>query len=228
MNRRTTLNRLAIVLGMPAVLTLQGCTTPAGPAFTTPTATEQDKANVYLYRQSKLNSGGQSFTVQLNDQPSEELANASFILMKVPKGEHLLKVKAGGFGKTYEHRWTAEIEKPITWSLCCQRFCWSTDLLPISRSSHFSKKSVTMKNDGHANQANTAKSKLLVFLRQAEAGMPASTNGAPSTAAWMRQRPNACASSNWRTANSSACWLRRTWTFMPLKASLAQNWPFKR
>ena len=163
MNRRTTLNRLAIVLGMPAVLTLQGCTTPAGPAFTTPTATEQDKANVYLYRQSKLNSGGQSFTVQLNDQPSEELANASFILMKVPKGEHLLKVKAGGFGKTYEHRWTAEIEKPITWSLCCQRFCWPTDLLPISRTSHFSKKSVTMENDGHANQANTAKSKLLVF-----------------------------------------------------------------
>ena len=50
-------------------------------------------------------------TVQLNDQPTEELANASFILMKVPKGEHVLKVKAGAFGKTYEHRWTAEAGK---------------------------------------------------------------------------------------------------------------------
>ena len=29
-----------------------------------------------------------------------------------------------------------------------------------------------MENDGHANQANTAKSKSLVLLRQAEAGMP--------------------------------------------------------
>ena len=111
MNRRTTLNRLAVVLGLATVLNLQGCATPKGAAFTSPAATEQGKANVYLYRQSKLNSSGESFTVQLNVQPSEALANASFILMKVPKGEHLLKVKAGGFGKTYEHRWTAETGK---------------------------------------------------------------------------------------------------------------------
>ena len=31
-----------------------------------------------------------------------------------------------------------------------------------------------------------------------------------------------------RTASSNGCWLRRTWTFMPLKASLAQNFSFKR
>ena len=40
-----------------------------------------------------------------------------------------------------------------------QRF----DLLPINRTSHISKKSVNLENDGHANQANTAKSRLLVF-----------------------------------------------------------------
>ena len=37
------------------------------------------------------------------------------------------------------------------------------DLLPINRTSHISKKSVTMENDGHANQANTAKSRSLDF-----------------------------------------------------------------
>ena len=36
-------------------------------------------------------------------------------------------------------------------------------LLPINRTSHISKKSVTMENDGHANQANTAKSRSLDF-----------------------------------------------------------------
>ena len=111
MNRRITLNRLAIALGITAVVTLQGCATPQGAAFTAPAATEPDKANVYLYRQSKLNSSGESLTMQLNDQLTQELANASFILMQVPKGDHLLKVKAGGFGKTYEHRWTAESGK---------------------------------------------------------------------------------------------------------------------
>ena len=47
-----------------------------------------------------------------------------------------------------------------------------TDLLPINRTIHISKKSVTMENDGHANQANTAKPQIIGFLRQAEAGMP--------------------------------------------------------
>ena len=111
MNRRTTISRLAIALGTTVVLLLQGCATPQGAAFTTPAAIEPGKANVYLYRQSKLNAGGASFTVQLNEQPSEELANSSFILMKVPKGDHLLKVKAGELGKTYEYRWTAETGK---------------------------------------------------------------------------------------------------------------------
>ena len=39
---------------------------------------------------------------------------------------------------------------------------WSkgnSDLLPINRTSYFSKKSINLENDGHANQANTAKSK---------------------------------------------------------------------
>ena len=40
-----------------------------------------------------------------------------------------------------------------------QRF----DLLPLNRTSYFSKKSIMMENDGHGNQANTAKSRSLDF-----------------------------------------------------------------
>ena len=43
---------------------------------------------------------------------------------------------------------------------------WSevnSDLLPINRTSYFSKKSINLENDGHANQANTAKSRSLAF-----------------------------------------------------------------
>ena len=45
----------------------------------------------------------------------------------------------------------------------CLKTCRDNDLLPISRTSHFSKKSINPENDGHANQANTTKSKSLVF-----------------------------------------------------------------
>lgn len=108
MNFRSALNRFSIVLGTACVLALQGCAIPQGTVFTTHAATEPDKANVYLYRVEKLNASGQSFDVQLNDEPAEKLLNASFLLMKIHAGQNLLKVKAGAVGRTYEHRWTAQ------------------------------------------------------------------------------------------------------------------------
>lgn len=111
MNRRTTLNRMVTMLGIATLASLQGCAAPMGAAFTTPAAIEQDKANLYLYRQNKLNARSMGFTVQLNNLPPEELLNASHILMKISKGDHILTVKPGPFGKTYEHRWFAEAGK---------------------------------------------------------------------------------------------------------------------
>ena len=40
----------------------------------------------------------------------------------------------------------------------------AADLLPLNRTSHFSKESINLEKDGHANQANTAKNRSLVFF----------------------------------------------------------------
>jgi len=40
------------------------------------------------------------------------------------------------------------------------------DLLPINRTSHISKKSITLENDGYANQANSANSYVTVLWLQ--------------------------------------------------------------
>ena len=42
---------------------------------------------------------------------------------------------------------------------------------PINRTSHFSKKSINLENDGHENK-QIQRSQIIGFLRQAEAGMP--------------------------------------------------------
>jgi len=46
------------------------------------------------------------------------------------------------------------------------------DLLPINRTSHFSKKSINPENDGHENKQIQRRANHWFFLRQAEAGMP--------------------------------------------------------
>ena len=83
-------------------LVASGCATPTGPAFTTEAAVLAGQAQVYLYRDSSLNAAGQSFTMQLNKKDVGELFNGSYMPLQMIPGEHLLSVKPGAFGKTYE------------------------------------------------------------------------------------------------------------------------------
>ena len=85
-----------------AIVLTSGCATPTGAAFTTEAAKPAGQAQVYLYRDSSIYASGQSFTVQLNKKDVGELFNSSYMPLQMPAGEHLLSVKPGAFGKTYE------------------------------------------------------------------------------------------------------------------------------
>lgn len=95
-----TAAKLAALLAV--ALVASGCATPTGAVFTTEAAVPAGQAQVYLYRASSLYASGQSFTVQLNKKDVGELFNGSYMPLQMTAGEHLLSVKPGAFGKTYE------------------------------------------------------------------------------------------------------------------------------
>ena len=96
------LKAIAAAAAATAMLLTSGCATPTGAAFTTEAAVPAGQAQVYLYRESSLYASGQSFTVQLDKKDVGELFNGSYMALQMTAGEHLLSVKPGAFGKTYE------------------------------------------------------------------------------------------------------------------------------
>ena len=93
---------LKAIAAATAILLTSGCATPTGAAFTTEAAVPAGHAQIYLYRESSLYASGQSFTVQLDKKDVGELFNGSYMPLQMTVGEHLLSVKPGAFGKTYE------------------------------------------------------------------------------------------------------------------------------
>ncbi len=92
----------AIAAAATATLLTSGCATPTGAAFTKPEAPPEDQAQVYLYRKSAFQGGGQNASVQLNNQAMGELFNGSWMRFTLPPGEHVLGVKPSAISKTYE------------------------------------------------------------------------------------------------------------------------------
>ncbi len=84
------------------MLLTSGCATPTGAAFTTEATVPAGQAQVDLYRKSAFGAGGQSFSVQLNNQAMGELFNGSWMRFTLPPGEHVLAVKPSAISKTYE------------------------------------------------------------------------------------------------------------------------------
>jgi Protein of unknown function (DUF2846) len=101
---------ITIFIACAFALALGGCAT--GAPFTAPAAVPEGQAQVYLYRKSALQSGGQSFTVQVNKKDAGELFNGSYMQLPLAPGEHLVTVKPGPFSKTYEH--TVKLESNQT------------------------------------------------------------------------------------------------------------------
>ena len=92
--------KLAAILGVALVAT--GCATPTGAAFTKAEAAPEGQAQVYLYRKSAFQAGGQNSSVQLNNKDMGELFNGSWMRFNLLPGEHVLGVKPSAISKTYE------------------------------------------------------------------------------------------------------------------------------
>lgn len=99
---RSIFKAISLAAVATAVVLTSGCATPTGAAFTAEAAVASGQAQVYLYRSSSLYASGQSFTVQLDKKDVGELFNGSYMPLQMTAGEHLLSVKPGAFGKTYE------------------------------------------------------------------------------------------------------------------------------
>ena len=90
-----------VAVATTAALTT-GCATPMGAAFTKAEAVPDGQAQVYLYRKSAFQAGGQNSTVQLDKQDMGELFNGSWMRFTLAPGEHVLGVKPSAISKTYE------------------------------------------------------------------------------------------------------------------------------
>ena len=99
---RAIFKAISLAAAATAIVLTSGCATPTGAAFTTASALPDGQAQVYLYRKSSLYASGQSFSVQLDKKDVGELFNGSHMPLQMAAGEHLLSVKPGAFGKTYE------------------------------------------------------------------------------------------------------------------------------
>ncbi len=88
---------------LAAALLVSGCATPTGQSFSDYVSPPEGKAHIYLYRKSALYASGQAFSVKLNQKEEGELLNGSYILWVVAPGDHLVNVKPGAFGSTYEY-----------------------------------------------------------------------------------------------------------------------------
>ena len=56
-----------------------------------------------MYRKSALYASAQSFTVKLDQKDVGELFNGSYMQLPLALGQHVISVKPGALGKTYEH-----------------------------------------------------------------------------------------------------------------------------
>ena len=125
-----------LVAAASAAVLTSGCATPMGAAFTTAEAAPNGQAQVYLYRKSAFQAGGQNSSVQLNQQDIGELFNGSWMRITLAPGEHVLGVKPSPISKTYEtklqlvDRQTQYVEFAVPPLVLANMFMLGSDIAP--------------------------------------------------------------------------------------------------
>lgn len=105
------------ILGLGAALLpvflLGGCATVSGPAFTEVQAAPANKAQLYLYRKSALYAIGAKYTVAdvASKRVLGELFNASYLVLPLDVGKHVISVDELGFAKLKTFEVLAEAGK---------------------------------------------------------------------------------------------------------------------
>lgn len=102
----TTTRRVVLGLSLLPVLILAACATANGPVFTQVEATPTGMAQLYLYRKSALYAMGATYGVTngTTGQALGKLHNASYLVLPLNPGKHVISVAEGGFAsdKTFE------------------------------------------------------------------------------------------------------------------------------
>ena len=104
------LNRRLLAVCVFSLL-VGGCATAPGSKFTRLEPVAKDKAIVYVYRRSAFFAIGQSFKVDLDQKPVGEIFNASYLMLQVAPGQHVVGVRPGGLAKTFVYNVSAEAGK---------------------------------------------------------------------------------------------------------------------
>lgn len=82
-----------LVTSFVAMVLLVGCA--SGPQFAGLDPVQQDKSNIYVYRNPALFASGQGFRLSLDDKSVGTLYNASYQKLSVEPGKHTLEIAPG-------------------------------------------------------------------------------------------------------------------------------------
>ncbi len=100
------MRRTVLGLSLLPALMLAGCATATGPAFTQLEAPPSNKAQLYLYRKSALYASAAAYNVAnvATKQELGKLFNASYLVLPLDMGKHVISVDERGFAslKTFE------------------------------------------------------------------------------------------------------------------------------
>jgi hypothetical protein len=105
--------RTVLGLALLPALIVAGCATATGPAFTALEAPPSGKAQLYLYRKSALYASGASYAVTnaATKKALGELFNASYLVLPLDAGKHVISVDERGFASTKNFEVQAEAGK---------------------------------------------------------------------------------------------------------------------
>lgn len=79
---------------------VSACATAQGQKFAGLVTPVIDQGDIYIYRKSAIFAVGQAFEVTLDGKQVGKLYNASYLHLRLPEGNYVLKVSPGGLAKT--------------------------------------------------------------------------------------------------------------------------------
>ena len=87
--------RTLLGMSLLSALAVGGCATASGPTFSRVEAPQPDKAQLYLYRKSAMYAAGGKYKViaVATSQPLGELFNASYLVLPLEVGPHVIGVE---------------------------------------------------------------------------------------------------------------------------------------
>lgn len=84
-----------LILALAAAVVGVNCERADGPPFSALAIVDPAAAHVYLYRRGALAAYGQGFDIHIDGKPGGRLVNASYLMLSLAPGRHVLQVAPG-------------------------------------------------------------------------------------------------------------------------------------